>query len=90
MEPGRNDTRRPAAMLIVFPVRGLRPWRAFVSVTRQLPKPVRLTPSCFASASLMVSTTALTALAACDLGMPVRWATRAVSSLLPTMLTSSR
>src|ERR1019366_10049397 len=65
--PGVNFATRRAAILMVAPVCGLRPLRAFLCDTEKVPKPMSATLSPFLSAAVMLSTDVSTAIAACAL-----------------------
>src|SRR4051794_37244952 len=67
-------------MVMLSPVRGLRPSRAPRSATWNLPKPVKLTSSPLFSESSMVLMTALTALSASFLDRPLVDATLSTNS----------
>ena len=54
--PGVNFATFRAAILIVAPVCGLRPFRAFLCDTENVPKPISATRSPFRSAPVMLST----------------------------------
>src|ERR1019366_7363195 len=58
---GLKPASRFAAMVMVCPVRGLRPWRSFRSFTTKLPKPRRSTRSFACSASAIIARTESTA-----------------------------
>src|SRR5690349_7166742 len=65
--PGVNFATLRAAILIVAPVCGLRPLRAFLSDTENVPKPIRATRSPFLRADVMLSTAVSIAVAAAAL-----------------------
>src|SRR5947207_5321481 len=54
--PAENFATLRAAILIVAPVCGLRPLRAFLCETEKVPKPMSATRSPFLSAEVMLST----------------------------------
>src|SRR5947199_8784326 len=54
--PGVNFATLRAAILIVAPVCGLRPLRAFLWDTEKVPKPISATRSPFFRAAVMLST----------------------------------
>src|ERR1700722_207512 len=65
--PGVNFATLRAAILIVAPVCGLRPFRAFLCETEKVPKPIKATRSPFRKAPVMLLTAVSTAVAACAL-----------------------
>src|SRR5271165_6568219 len=65
--PGVNFATRRAAILIVAPVCGLRPFRAFLCDTENVPKPIRATRSPLRRADVMLSTAVSMAVVACAL-----------------------
>src|SRR5713226_8457788 len=54
--PGVNFATRRAAILMVAPVCGLRPFRAFLCDTEKVPKPIKATRSPFFNAPVMLLT----------------------------------
>src|SRR5438128_7316467 len=54
--PGVNFATLRAAILMVAPVCGLRPFRAFLCDTEKVPKPIRATRSPLRRAEVMLST----------------------------------
>src|ERR1700693_6643258 len=54
--PGLNFATLRAAILMVAPVCGLRPLRAFLCETKNVPKPINATRSPFLKAEVMLST----------------------------------
>src|SRR6266700_3442049 len=80
--PGLNFATRRAAILIVAPVCGLRPLRAFLCETENVPNPIRATRSPFFNALVMLSTLVSMALAAWVLLMPAPAAMRSIKSAL--------
>src|ERR1700752_5425476 len=65
--PGVNLATLRAAILIVAPVCGLRPFRAFLCETENVPKPIRATRSPFRREAVMLSTAVSIAVVACAL-----------------------
>src|SRR6202167_2772653 len=65
--PGVNFATLRAAILIVAPVCGLRPLRAFLCDTEKVPKPIRATRSPFFNAPVMLLTAVSIAVVACAL-----------------------
>src|SRR5437764_3111747 len=65
--PGVNFATLRAAILMVAPVCGLRPLRAFLWETENVPKPMRATRSPFFKAEVTLSTVVSIAWAACVL-----------------------
>src|SRR5271168_1608226 len=65
--PGVNFATLRAAILIVAPVCGLRPFRAFLCETEKVPKPIKATRSPFFKAPVMLLTAVSTAVVACAL-----------------------
>src|SRR5580704_11733599 len=65
--PGENFATLRAAILIVAPVCGLRPFRAFLCDTEKVPKPIKATRSPFRNAPVMLLTAVSMAVAACAL-----------------------
>src|ERR1700688_1636729 len=65
--PGLNFATLRAAILIVAPVCGLRPFRAFLCDTEKVPKPINATRSPFRNAPVMLLTVVSIAVAACAL-----------------------
>src|ERR1700731_4380808 len=65
--PGLNFATLRAAILIVAPVCGLRPFRAFLCDTEKVPKPIKATRSPFRSAPVMLLTAVSIAVVACAL-----------------------
>src|SRR5262249_8624868 len=80
--PGVNFATRRAAILMVAPVCGLRPLRAFRCETENVPKPIRATGSPFWSELVMLSTPASIAAAAWVLLIPAPAAIRSIKSAL--------
>src|SRR5215469_15575284 len=80
--PGVNFATRRAAILMVAPVCGLRPFRAFRCEIEKVPNPIRATRSPFLSAPVMLSTVVSIALAAWVLLMPQPAAMRSIRSAL--------
>src|SRR5947209_6029528 len=80
--PGVNFATRRAAILIVAPVCGLRPLRAFLWETENVPKPIRATRSPFLRAAVMLSTAVSIAAVACVLLMSQAPAIRSTRSAL--------
>src|SRR5436305_8339005 len=76
--PGVNFATLRAAILMVAPVCGLRPLRAFLCETEKVPKPISATRSPFFSAEVMLSTVVSMAPAACVLLM---WQPAAILSM---------
>src|SRR6184192_1537303 len=76
--PAVNFATFRAAILIVAPVCGLRPLRAFLCDTENVPKPISATRSPFFSAEVMLSTVVSMAPAACVLLM---WQPAAILSM---------
>src|SRR5581483_10637114 len=68
--PGVNFATLRAAILIVAPVCGLRPLRAFREDTAKVPNPIRATRSPFLRAAVMLSTAVSMAVPAAALLMP--------------------
>src|SRR5271167_2534431 len=65
--PAENFATLRAAILIVAPVCGLRPLRAFLAETEKVPKPINATRSPFFRAIVMLSTAVSIAVDACVL-----------------------
>src|SRR5580704_962712 len=65
--PGVNFATFRAAILIVAPVCGLRPFRAFLCDTEKVPKPIKATRSPFRKAPVILLTAVSTAVVACAL-----------------------
>src|SRR6202047_3905558 len=65
--PGVNFATLRAAILMVAPVCGLPPCRAFLCDTEKVPKPIKATRSPFRSADVMLSTAVSMAVVACAL-----------------------
>src|SRR5579863_10010316 len=65
--PGVNFATLRAAILIVAPVCGLRPFRAFLCDTENVPKPINATRSPLRRAEVMLSTAVSIAVVACAL-----------------------
>src|SRR6266571_8191213 len=65
--PAENFATLRAAILIVAPVCGLRPLRAFLWDTEKVPKPIRATRSPLRRAAVMLSTAVSMAVVACAL-----------------------
>src|ERR1039458_4464295 len=63
---GLKPASRLAVMVMVSPVRGLRPWRSFLSFTTKLPNPRRSTRSFARSASAIIARTESTATSTSD------------------------
>src|SRR5436305_3837930 len=80
--PAVNLATRRAAILIVAPVCGLRPLRAFRCEIENVPKPISATRSPFFNAPVMLSTVVSIAPAACVLLMPQPAAMRSIKSAL--------
>src|SRR6266700_4562054 len=80
--PGLNFATRRAAILIVAPVCGLRPLRAFLCETENVPNPIRATRSPFFNAPVILSTVVSIAPAAWVLLMPQPDAIRSIRSAL--------
>src|SRR5205085_1351766 len=78
--PAVNRGTRLAAIVMLSPVRGLRPSRAPRSATWNFPNPVKFTSSPLFSESSMVLMTALTALSASFLDRPLVDATLSTNS----------
>src|SRR5215472_8051459 len=76
--PAENFATLRAAILIVAPVCGLRPLRAFLCETEKVPKPISATRSPFLRAEVMLSTVVSIAPAACVLLM---WQLAAILSM---------
>src|SRR2546430_198436 len=80
--PAENFATFRAAILMVAPVCGLRPLRAFLCDTEKVPKPISATRSPFFKADVMLSTVVSIAVAACTLLMPLPDAIRSIRSAL--------
>src|SRR3989344_7550090 len=80
--PALNFGWFDAAMVIVSPVRGLRPVEALRLLTANVPKPTRRTSPPFFSEPVIASKTASTALLAAPLVRPLESATAAIRSCL--------
>src|SRR5579863_1050312 len=80
--PGVNFATLRAAILMVAPVCGLRPLRAFLCDTENVPKPISATRSPFFSAPVMLSTAVSIAVPACALLIPAPPAMRSMRSAL--------
>src|SRR5579871_2258947 len=80
--PGVNLATRRAAILIVAPVCGLRPLRAFLCETENVPKPIKATRSPFLRAAVMLSTAVSIAVVACVLLISQAPAMRSTRSAL--------
>src|SRR3984957_11759692 len=65
--PGLNFATLRAAILMVAPVCGLRPLRAFLCDTEKVPKPIKATRSPLRRADVMLSTAVSMAVVACAL-----------------------
>src|ERR1700722_6248436 len=65
--PGENFATLRAAILIVAPVCGLRPFRAFLCEIEKVPKPIKATRSPLRSAPVMLLTVVSIAVVACAL-----------------------
>src|ERR1700676_568146 len=65
--PGVNFATLRAAILMVAPVCGLRPFCVFLCDTEKVPKPIRATRSPFRKAPVMLLTAVSTAVVACAL-----------------------
>src|SRR6202034_4701140 len=65
--PGLNFATLRAAILMVAPVCGLRPLRAFLCDTEKVPKPIKATRSPLRNAPVMLLTAVSIAVAACAL-----------------------
>src|SRR2546429_7626220 len=65
--PGVNFATLRAAILMVAPVCGLRPFRAFLWDTEKVPKPIRATRSPLRNAPVMLLTAVSIAVVACAL-----------------------
>src|SRR5271156_6835847 len=65
--PGENFATLRAEILIVAPVCGLRPFRAFLCDTEKVPKPIKATRSPFFNAPVMLLTAVSIAVVACAL-----------------------
>src|SRR3984957_15250892 len=65
--PGVNFATLRAAILIVAPVCGLRPFRAFLCDTENVPKPINATRSPLRRAEVTLSTAVSIAIVACAL-----------------------
>ncbi len=65
--PGVNFATRRAAILMVAPVCGLRPLRAFLCDTENVPNPINATLSPFLRAAVTLSTAVSIAVVACAL-----------------------
>jgi hypothetical protein len=78
--PAVNLAAFDAAIVIGAPVCGLRPWRSPRSEIPKVPKPAMRTSSPCFSASVMVPTSASTALPASALVRPARSATVVIRS----------
>src|ERR1700722_5178252 len=65
--PGENFATLRAAILIVAPVCGLRPFRAFLCDIEKVPKPIKATRSPLRSAPVMLLTVVSIAVVACAL-----------------------
>src|SRR6266545_5226425 len=80
--PGVNFATLRAAILIVAPVCGLRPLRAFLCETENVPNPINATRSPFLRAAVMLSTAVSIAVVACVLVMSQAPAIRSTRSAL--------
>src|SRR5205814_4219420 len=80
--PAVNLATLRAAILMVAPVCGLRPLRAFLWDTENVPNPINATRSPFFSAAVMLSTAVSMAAAACVLLMRLLAAIRSTRSAL--------
>src|ERR1043165_4979134 len=80
--PAVNLATRRAAILMVAPVCGLRPLRAFRDETENVPKPISATRSPFFNAAVMLSTAVSIAVPAWDLLMPAPPAILSIKSAL--------
>src|SRR5580658_9258070 len=80
--PAENFATLRAAILMVAPVCGLRPLRAFLCDTEKVPKPISATRSPFFRAPVMLSTAVSMADAACDLLIRLPAAIRLIRSAL--------
>src|ERR1035438_10509124 len=65
--PGENFATLRAAILIVAPVCGLRPFRAFLCDIEKVPKPIKATRSPLRNAPVMLLTAVSIAVVACAL-----------------------
>src|SRR5271169_4731710 len=65
--PGVNFATLRAAILMVAPVCGLRPFRAFLAETEKVPNPINATRSPLRRAEVMLSTAVSIAVVACTL-----------------------
>src|ERR1700691_4314473 len=65
--PGENFATLRAAILIVAPVCGLRPFRAFLCEIEKVPNPIKATRSPFFNAPVMLLTAVSMAVVACAL-----------------------
>src|SRR5215472_2234307 len=80
--PGVNFATLRAAILMVAPVCGLRPLRAFLCETENVPKPIRATRSPFLRADVTLSTVVSIAVAAAALLIPLAAAILSMRSAL--------
>src|SRR6185312_15094359 len=80
--PAVNFATRRAAILMVAPVCGFRPLRAFLCEMEKVPKPISATRSPFFNAPVMLSMAVSMALPACTLLMPAPDAIRSIKSAL--------
>src|SRR5690349_15459091 len=80
--PGVNLATLRAAILIVAPVCGFRPLRAFLCETENVPKPIKATRSPFLRAAVMLSTAVSIAVVACVLLISQAPAIRSTRSAL--------
>src|SRR5246127_5076682 len=80
--PGVNFATLRAAILMVAPVCGLRPMRAFLWETENVPKPIKATRSPFLRAAVMLSTAVSIAVVACVLLISQAPAIRSTRSAL--------
>src|SRR5437870_3324817 len=80
--PAENFATLRAAILMVAPVCGLRPLRAFLCDTEKVPKPINATRSPFLRAEVMLSTAVSMAVAACALLILLPAAIRSMRSAL--------
>src|ERR1039457_6330270 len=86
---GLKLASRLAAMVMVSPVRGLRPWRSFRSFTTKLPNPRRSTRSFAWSACAIIARTESTASSASDFFNSVWAATFSINCCFVILFKSS-
>ena len=84
--PGLKLASRFARIVMVSPVRGLRPWRSFLSFTTKLPNPRRSTRSFDRSDSAIISRTESTAISTSALPNSVAAATFSISCCFVILL----